>query len=168
MQQSTEKDISVAFQRLSITPETRKHGNELKKLTTPFKTKIYTAIEILRKEKKKRPDTKSIFEYLKKNDEIADISENQVEEYLNQMIKLNLIFNKKTDQGLDSFYKTKEKNEEIPLDLSYFTESNHSNIGEENSQYDLSEILSQPAIPIIFYTNTVYTIHSKRSHGNCK
>ena len=63
----------------------------------------------MRKEKKKRPDTKSIFEYLKKNDEIADISENQVEEYLNQMIKLNLIFDKKTDQGLDSFYKTREK-----------------------------------------------------------
>ena len=71
-------------------------------MTTPFKTKIYTAIEILRKEKKKRPNTKSIFEYLKKNDEIADISENQVEEYLNQMIKLNLIFNKKTTQVFDS------------------------------------------------------------------
>ena len=65
MQQSTEKDISVAFQRLSITPETRKHENELKTLTSPFKTKIYTAIEILPKQKRKRPDTKSIFEYLK-------------------------------------------------------------------------------------------------------
>ena len=62
------------------------------------------------------------------------------------MIKLNLIFNKETDQGLDSFYITIEKNEEIPLDLFYLTESNHSNIGKENSQYDLSEILSQPAI----------------------
>ena len=93
----------------------------------------------MRKEKKKRPNTKSIFEYLKKNDEIADISENQVEEYLNQMIKLNLIFNKKTDQGLDSFYKTTEKYQEVPLDLSYLTESNHSNIGQKNSQYDLSK-----------------------------
>ena len=64
------------------------------------------------------------------------------------MIKLNLIFTKKTDQGLDSFYKTTEKNQEISFDLSYLTESNHSNIGDENSQYDLSEILSQPAIPI--------------------
>ena len=127
MQQSTERDINVAFQRLSITPETRNHGNELKELTTPFKTKTYTAIEILRKEITKGPGTKSIFGYLKKNDEIADISENQVEENLNQMIKLNLIFNKKTDQGLDSFYKTIEKDEEIPLDLSYLTESNHSN-----------------------------------------
>ena len=91
MQQSTEKDISVAFQRLPITPEIRKHGNELKELTTPFKPKFFTAIGILRKEKKKRPDTKSIFEYLKKN-ETTDISENQVEEYLNEMINLNLIF----------------------------------------------------------------------------
>ena len=75
MQQSREKYISVAFQRLSITLETRNHGNKLKGLTTPFTTKMFTAIEILRKEKKKRPDTKSIFEYLKKND-TNDISEN--------------------------------------------------------------------------------------------
>ena len=101
----------------------------------------------MRKEKKKRPDTKSIFEYLK-NNEKTDISEYQVEKYLNQMISLNLVFNKKTDQGLHSFYKTTKKDDEISLDLSYLTESNHLNIGEENSQYDLSEILSQPAIPI--------------------
>ena len=108
MQQSTERDTSVAFQRLYITPETRKQGNELKELTTPFKGKNFTAIEVLRKEKKKRPDTKSIFEYLKKN-ETTDILENQVEEYLNQMIDLNLICNKKTDQVLGSFYKMEIK-----------------------------------------------------------
>ena len=113
------KDTSVAFQRLPITPETQKHGNEPKGLTT-FNTKIFTAIEILCKEKKKCPDTKSIFEYLKKN-ELTDISEKQVEEYPNQMINLNLIFNKKMDQGSDSFYKTTEKDDEIPLDLSYIT-----------------------------------------------
>ena len=64
------------------------------------------------------------------------------------MIKLNLIFNKKTEIRLDAIYKTTEKNDKIPLDLSCLTESNHSNIGQKNSQYDLSEILSQPAIPI--------------------
>ena len=51
----------------------------------------------------------------------------------------------KQDQGLDSFYKTKKKDDEIPLDISYLTESN---IGGENSQYDLPEISSQPDIPI--------------------
>lgn len=119
MQQSTEKETSVAFQRLFITPETQDHGNELKALTT-FTTKIFTATYMLHKEKKKCPNAKSIFEYIKKN-ETTDISEKQVEEYLNQMINLNLIFNNKTNQGLDPFYKTTEKNYEIPLKLSYIT-----------------------------------------------
>ena len=119
MQQSTEKDTSVAFQRLCITPETQKHGNELKELTT-FKTKIFTATEILHKEKRKCPKAKSVFEYIKKN-ETTDILEKQVEEYLNQMINLNLIFNKKTNQRLDPFYKTTEKNDEIPPKLSHIT-----------------------------------------------
>ena len=66
-QQLTERDISITFQRVSITPETRKQGNEREELTTPFKTKIYTAIGIFCKENKKRPDTKFIFEYPKKN-----------------------------------------------------------------------------------------------------
>ena len=64
------------------------------------------------------------------------------------MVNLNLIFNEKKDEGLDWFYKTTEKDDEIPLDLSYLTELNNSNIGQENSHYDFSEILSQPAIPI--------------------
>ena len=84
------------------------------------------------------------------------------------MINVNLIFNKKTDQGLDLLYKTTEKDDEIPLDLSYLSELNHSNVGENNSQYDLSEILSQPAIPIernIQMPSIQST--SKRSHENC-
>ena len=98
MQQPTEKDTSVDCLLL------QKHRN---------------MDEILCREKKKRPDTKSIFEYLKKN-ELTDTSEKQVE-YPNQMINLNLIFNKKIDQGLDSFYKTTEKDDEIPLGLSHIT-----------------------------------------------
>ena len=87
----------------------QKHKNmEMKqKLTTPFKTKSFKTIEIWCKEKKKHPDTKSISEYLEKND-TTDILENQVGEHLNQIINLNLIFSKKMkmDLGLDSFYKT--------------------------------------------------------------
>ena len=56
----------------------------MKQLTT-FKTKFFTAAEILHKEKKKCPNAKSLFEYIKKN-ETTDISEKQVEEYLTQMI----------------------------------------------------------------------------------
>ena len=40
---------------------------------------------------------------------------NHIEEYLSQMINLNLIFLKKVDEGLDLFYKTTEKDDEIHL-----------------------------------------------------
>ena len=101
MQQSVEREISAAFQRLPITLDTPTHRNLIKEMATPFKTKIFTAIKILCE-------------------------------------KTNLSFNKKTDQVFDSFHKRIEKDGEIPLGLSYLTESNHSNIGEEKSHYGLS------------------------------
>ena len=77
-----------------ITQKSRIIGNERTSSTTPFKTHVFARIEVLRKEKKKHPNTKSISEYLKKN-ETSDISGNEIEEYLNQIIDLNLFFNKK-------------------------------------------------------------------------
>ena len=51
--------------------------------------------------KKKRPDTKSIYELIKKNYNIS-ISESEMENFIDEMINKKLIYNKKTDQGLDS------------------------------------------------------------------
>ena len=48
MQQSVEREISAAFQRLPITLDTPTHRNLIKEMATPFKTKIFTAIKILR------------------------------------------------------------------------------------------------------------------------
>ena len=70
------------------------------------------------------------------------------------MIELKLIYNKKTDQGLDSFYKTKEKDNETPLDLLYLAESTHSDTPEEETFCNLSKIFSQPSIPNIKNVNT--------------
>ena len=54
MQQSREKDISVACQRLSITPERRKHGNELKELITPIYNKNFYSRRNLAQGKEER------------------------------------------------------------------------------------------------------------------
>ena len=70
------------------------------------------------------------------------------------MIELKLIYNKKTDQGLDSFYKTTEKDNETPLDLSYLAESTHSDTPEEETFCNLSKIFSHPSIPNIKNINT--------------
>ena len=62
------------------------------------------------------------------------------------MINKTLIYNKKTDQGLDSLYKNTEINDETLLDLSYLSESKNSNNLEEDT-CNVSQILSHQFIP---------------------
>ena len=103
------------------------------------------AIDILRNIKKKRPDTKSIYELIKKNYNIS-ISESEMENFIDEMINKKLIYNKTTDQGLDSLIKNTDIDDETPLDLSYLSESKNSNF-EEDTFCNLSPILSQQSIP---------------------
>ena len=103
------------------------------------------AIDILRNKKKKRPDTKSIYELIKKNYNIS-ISESEMENFIDEMINKKLIYNKTTDQGLDSLIKNTDIDDETPLDLSYLSESKNSNF-EEDTFCNLSPILSQQSIP---------------------
>ena len=104
--------------------------------------KILSTIDILRNNKK-RPDTKSIFEYLEKKENLS-LTEEKKNDLVQKMIKSNLIYNKKSDKGLDSFYRKVE--EEEPLDISYLSESTKSVNDEniENIDCNLSNILSQP------------------------
>ena len=60
MTQSEDNEISFAFQRLSLDPE----PNDQNKSKFTFTKKVFEAIDILRKKKKKRPDTKSICELI--------------------------------------------------------------------------------------------------------
>ena len=55
------------------------------------------------------------------------------------MIQSNLIYNKKSDKGFDSFYRKVE--DEVLLDISYLSESAKS-VDEENIDNNLSTILS--------------------------
>ena len=57
------------------------------------------------------------------------------------MIQSNLIYDKKSDEGFDSFYRKVE--DEVTLDISYLSESAKS-VDEENIDKNLSIILSQP------------------------
>ena len=64
------------------------------------------------------------------------------------MINKKLVYNKKTDNGLDPLYKNIEKDDETPLDCSYLSESKNSNTFEEEPFCNLSQMLTQPPIPI--------------------
>ena len=149
MSKSDDNDISFAFERLSLCTDANKNASHTNVLTE----NIFQATDIIRNKKRKRPDTKSLFEFIKKNDN-SNITESQLKDSIDKLIELKLIYNKKTDQGLDSFYKTTEKDNETPLDLSYLAESTHSDTPEEETFCNLSKKFSQPSIPNIKNVNT--------------
>ena len=98
-QEPTGKEISTALEKLTITNDLEKNGktNETSSL---FKTKILCAIHRI-KEKKKRPDIDSIYDYLPRT-EASNIDKISIWLILNELVKKNVVVNKKTSLG-DSY-----------------------------------------------------------------
>ena len=142
MIESNENEISFAFERLSLASDS--NDNKSKHSLT---NNVLEAIDVIRHKKKKRPDFKSIYELIKRN-ENANISESEIKNLIDEMINKKLVYNKKTDNGLDPLYKNIEKDDETPLDCSYLSESKNSNTFQEEPFCNLSQILTQPPIPI--------------------
>ena len=137
MTQSDDNEISFAFEeRLSLDHGLKLQNKEILKGT--LTKNVLEAIGILRNKKKKRPDTKSIHELIKRNYNIS-ISETDMKKFIDEMIDKKLIYNKKTDQGLDSFYQNMEMGDEAPLDSSYLSESKNSNNFEEEFLFNLTK-----------------------------
>ena len=144
MTQSDDNEISFAFERLSLDHGSKLQNKEILKGT--LTKNVLEAIGILRNKKKKRPDTKSIHELIKRNYNIS-ISETDMKKFIDEMIDKKLIYNKKTDQGLDSFHQNIEMEDEAPLDSPYLSESKNSNNFEEESLFNLTKMLDQSSNP---------------------
>ena len=86
----TEKEFSTTLKKLTIT-------NDLEKTTeisTLFKPNILCAVDRI-KEKKKRPDIESVYDYLSRT-EASNIQKISIELILNELVKENVVVNKKT------------------------------------------------------------------------
>lgn len=92
----TDNEISVAFENLSLI------SNSENASPTDYEPKILEAINEIRY-KKKRPDTNAIFNYISPS-EASNIDIKTVDSIIQNLIKRKVITNKKTTQGLDSFY----------------------------------------------------------------
>ena len=57
------------------------------------------------KDLKKRPDLASISDHIEKTG-VLEADMKSIEKAISELVKLNLITNKKTSQGLNSFYRT--------------------------------------------------------------
>ena len=97
-QDPTEKEISTAREKLVITNDLEKTRESTK--TSLFKPMILRTIDWI-KEKKKLPDIHSIYDYLSKMNAF-NIEKVSIELILNDLIKENVLLNKKTSLG-DSF-----------------------------------------------------------------
>ena len=89
MIESNENEISFAFERLSLASDS--NDSKSKQSLT---NNVLEAIDVIRHKKKKRPDFKSIYELIKRN-ENANISESEIKNLIDEMINKKLVYNKK-------------------------------------------------------------------------
>ena len=97
-------DITDEFEKLSISPE-EKQSDYAHSMFLLFKPKVLNAINKIR-ESKKRPDNDSILDYKIKT-EASYVDKPQIISITIELMNQNLIENKKTRQGLDSFHLVK-------------------------------------------------------------
>ena len=100
-------DMNSAFEKLRIASDESDRNNDIDIL----KPKILDAIDQIR-QRKKHPDADSIYDFIARTG-ATNINRELVEVVIEELIAKNDVFNKKTAQGQDSFYKVNEK--EVPL-----------------------------------------------------
>ena len=86
-----------------------------------FKPKILNAIEIIRDKKKKHPNIDTIHDYIMKT-EVSNADKTLIENLVKELIKQNLMINKKTTQVLDSFkiLRNVDEHQLIKLYLTHY------------------------------------------------
>ena len=99
---SSDKELTSTFKRLSITIEITpiNNKNNIKILTQ----NVFDAIDFKRLDFK-RADLASISDHIEKTGNL-EADKKSIEKAISELVKLNLITNKKTSQGLNSFYRT--------------------------------------------------------------
>ena len=95
---SSEKDISVAFEKLAIT-----HSDINANINIPhFKPKILEAIDHLKSMSHKRSDVDSVFDFITKST-ASNITKEALADIITDLVKQNIIINKKSVNGRESF-----------------------------------------------------------------
>ena len=97
--ESSDKELTTALKRLSITNEITPINNENN--VTILTMNIFDAIDYIWL-KKKRSELESISDHIKKM-RVFEFDKNSIEKAISELVKLNLIMNKKTPRGWTGF-----------------------------------------------------------------
>ena len=90
--ETSDKELTTALERLSITNEITTINNENN--VTILTQNVFDAINSIRL-KKKRPDLESMSDHIKKTG-VFEFGKNGIEKAISELVKLNLIINKNT------------------------------------------------------------------------
>ena len=167
-QEPTEKEISTALEKLTITNDLEKNG-ENTETSSLFKTEILCAIDRI-KEKKKLPDVDSIHDYLSRM-EASNIDKVSIDLILNELIKENVLVNQKTLLG-DSFRRINTPQNLVNSLHSDSSSNNELTIREsannEESTADNNIPSTHADIQTPLPTNDSETKHSDKTFMNMK
>ena len=97
--ETSDKELTTALERLSITNEITTINNENN--VTILTQNVSDAIDSIRL-KKRRPDLESISDHIKKTG-VFEFDKNSIEKAISELVKLNLIINKKTPRDWTRF-----------------------------------------------------------------
>ena len=97
--ETSDKELTTALERLSITNEITTINNENN--VTILTQNVFDATDSIRL-KKKRPDLESISDHIKKTG-VFEFDKNSIEKAISELVKLNLIINKKTPRDWTRF-----------------------------------------------------------------
>ena len=107
-----------------------------------FKSKILNAFDQI-KQKKKRPDINTIYEYVSKT-EVYNADKQLIETILGILIETNITVNRKATKGLDSFHRLEVA--EAPVH-AFDTDTKHANTA--SSAETQTEFLKQDWFSLI-------------------
>ena len=97
--ETSDKELTTALERRSITNEITTINNENN--VTILTQNVFDATDSIRL-KKKRPDLESISDHIKKTG-VFEFDKNSIEKAISELVKLNLIINKKTPRDWTRF-----------------------------------------------------------------
>ena len=122
-----------------------------------FKPKILNTIEIIKKKKKKRADIDTIHDYITRT-EASNADKTLIENVVRELIRQNILINKRTTQGLDSFKISKNANQ-ISQTSSDQTIPDPTQIMNATKTPDTEDIETAPNSPLIL--NDILTPDTK-------
>ena len=141
--ETTEKHVSIASEKLAITSNGGGHCKTPTIIFSYFKLKLLAAINEIR-QKKWRPDIDAIYEHIMKS-EASNADKNLTETIIAELTKQIVIINKKTCDGLASFYKSSTAKQSIGFTVIKPSPSKSNDISNYKLtlQKQLNKILSQ-------------------------